>query len=32
MRIDLKKFEICLARACMSKADLRAGASPTNFN
>ncbi len=28
MRIDVKKLELCLARACMSEADLRTGTSP----
>ena len=28
MRIDPKKLEICLARACKSRSDLRDGTSP----
>lgn len=28
MRIDPRKFELCLARACMSETDLRTGTSP----
>lgn len=28
MRVDPKKLELCLARACMSESDLRTGTSP----